>query len=101
MSGRAKSRSNVALGLNASQPPSQNCANDNDKQNDELHLDPLGVLSGPFAIKPTPNQDNANPKHTRDAKHSLRHTGDITTRLTPAPAMMLLYNGAVASHSNP
>jgi hypothetical protein len=31
---------NLALGLNTSQPPSQNCADDNDKQNGELHLPP-------------------------------------------------------------
>jgi hypothetical protein len=43
--------SNPALGLNAPQPPNQNCADDHDKQNSQLHLAfPIGRLMGPQHI---------------------------------------------------
>jgi hypothetical protein len=36
----ARRRSNPALGPNTSQPPNQNCTDDNDEQNSQLHILP-------------------------------------------------------------
>jgi hypothetical protein len=60
--GLAPRGSNPALGLNASQPPNQNCADDNDKQKCELHL----------ASIPFDTSEARVPKHANERPSTLR-----------------------------
>ena len=53
--------SNPALGLSAPQPPSQNCADDHDIQNSELHLVSHLPLAGHVIL----------PSKTDEARHAI------------------------------